>query len=61
MTARIVTANPSPPDYKPRTADTMSNAEIRRKLCFGTCEVCKGCEVLDYCQYGQEGIRRAIK
>ena len=61
MTARIVTATTSPPDYKPRAADMMSDREIKTKLCFGNCAACKACEVLDYCRYGHEGIRREIK
>ena len=42
-----------------KNVDTMSDAEIRNKLCKVE-GGCRACEVMDACRYGQEAIRREL-
>lgn len=47
------------PPYKRKTVPDLTDTELRRKLCVrGKCHGCAGCEVLDWCEYGKETIRR---
>ena len=48
-------------DYNKRTPGTMSDSEIRKKLCFGIPGGCGKCENIKVCLYGQEAVRRNLK
>lgn len=40
--------------------ENLKNNELIRKLCYGTAERCKGCEVLDMCRFGQQAVERKM-
>lgn len=46
-------------DYQKKTVETMSDAEIREKLCIVR-GGCVKCECLTHCRYGREAIRRGV-
>ena len=47
-------------DYSKRIPETMSDSEIRNKLCFGVPGGCGKCVNIKVCLYGQEAIRRNL-
>lgn len=47
-------------DYNKRTPGTMSDSEIRNKLCFGVPGGCGKCVNIKVCLYGQEAVRRNL-
>lgn len=46
--------------YTRKTVETMTNVEIRHKLCRDVTGGCLGCGVLDACRYGQEAQKRGL-
>ena len=38
--------------------ENLKNSELIRKLCYGSADRCKGCEVLDMCRFGQQAVAR---
>ena len=49
-----------PSAYVRRTVETMSDAEIRNKLCVGVRGGCLKCGVYDVCRYGAEATKRGL-
>ena len=49
-----------PSTYVRRTVETMSDREIRNKLCVGVRGGCKRCDVYDTCRYGREAMKRGM-
>jgi hypothetical protein len=49
-----------PPKYPRKTVETMSNAEIKNKLCKDVRGGCRKCPVYDTCRYGPEANRRGL-
>lgn len=47
-------------EYPRRTVDSMSNVEIKNKLCRDVRGGCKRCPVLGTCRYGQEAEKRGL-
>ena len=47
--------------YIKKTPETMSDAEIRNKLCLKVHGGCKFCDMLEYCKYGQQCIIRKLQ
>ena len=46
------------PTYQRKVVDTMTDAEIKNKLCRDA--GCEGCEVFDSCRYGREAKKRGL-
>lgn len=47
--------------YQKRTAETMSDRELKNMICRNNSNVmleCAGCETLDKCRFGQERLKR---
>ena len=60
MTGHIICGKPAPKSryqYK-KTVDTMTDTEIRHKLCKGI--HCPKCESFEFCRYGKEAVRREL-
>lgn len=43
-----------------KKVESMSDIEIKHKLCKDVRGGCKGCPVLDTCRYGQEADKRGL-
>ena len=48
------------PKYPRRTVESISNAEIKNKLCKDVRGGCRKCPVYDTCRYGPEANRRGL-
>ena len=40
--------------------ENLKNSELVRKLCYGSADRCKRCEVLDMCRFGQQAVSRKM-
>ena len=62
MTGHIVIGREfvEPAPYQKKTVETMSNAEIKNKLCRDVRGGCRKCPVYDTCRYGPEAERRGL-
>lgn len=58
---RITPREYTPPTtYHKNTVETMSNVEIKHKLCKNVKGGCTKCGVYDTCRYGQEAAKRGL-
>lgn len=62
MTGHIIIGRPTPTvRYQgKKTVETMTDVEIRHKLCMDVAGGCANCGVFDACRYGQEAKRRGL-
>lgn len=62
MTGHIIMGRPTPQikHQGKKTVDTMTDVEIRHKLCRDVAGGCVKCGVFDACRYGQEAKRRGL-
>lgn len=62
MVGHMIMGRPIPEvsPYKKRTVETMTDSEIRHKLCKDVRGGCEKCEVAKQCRYGQEAKRRGL-
>ena len=61
MTGRTVLWESKPTDpYQKKTVDTMTDGEIKKKLCKDVKGGCVECPILTHCRYGAEATRRGL-
>ena len=62
MTGHIIMGRATPAiKYQgKKTVETMTDVEIKHKLCKDVAGWCKACGVYDTCRYGQEADKRGL-